>query len=333
MGHPLSIVRLPLQSSLIVVCLLHAAGFCAAQGVTLHEKEGAIEVRHHGELFTRYVYNDTPKPILYPVLGPGGVPMTRDFPMRRDSPGEARDHVHHRSLWFAHGDVNGVDFWLEGPGKGTIRHERFDPLVGTTDAAPGAATLTAHSAWVGPDERVVCRETRWMTFRAEPSKRRIDLRIMLSAGDEPLVFGDTKEGTMALRVRPELRLTPDRERGGLPKVFGNAVNSEGLTGGGVWGQPARWVDYYAEIEGRPVGVAVFDHPSNLRHPTRWHAREYGLFAANPFGLHDFAGRPEGEGRHEVPARGSITFRYRYVFHEGDPKAAGIESDYSDWAAN
>jgi hypothetical protein len=109
------------------------------------------------------------------------------------------------------------------------------------------------------------------------------------------------------------------------------VNSEGERNATAWGRPARWVDYSGTIDGKPVGIAVFDHPGNLRHPTRWHARGYGLFAANPFGLHDFAGEPRGSGSHTIPDGGTLRLRYRFVFHEGDAEHAGIERRWREWA--
>jgi NADH:ubiquinone oxidoreductase subunit len=111
------------------------------------------------------------------------------------------------------------------------------------------------------------------------------------------------------------------------------VNSEGQRDADAWGKAARWVGYWGTVEGKDVGISILDHPKNLRHPAHWHARDYGLFAANPFGLHDFTGAPPGSGDHVIPDGGTLTLRYLLVFHEGDAEAAGIEPRWRAWSAD
>ena len=116
-------------------CVLLAAGLClggalaAADGpaVTVKELDGKLRVEIGGQLFTEYILKGFAKPILYPVMGPGGVPMTRNYPMSKVA-GEASDHVHQKSMWFTHGDVNGVDFWAEGK---DIRYRNREILIET----------------------------------------------------------------------------------------------------------------------------------------------------------------------------------------------------------
>ena len=86
-------------------------------------------------------------------------------------------------------------------------------------------------------------------------------------------------------------------------------------------------------ERRPetVGIAIFDHPSNPRHPTWWMARSYGYVGANPFGIHAFEGKPKGTGDFRIKSGESATFRYRFVFHEGDPDQAKIAERYARYA--
>jgi hypothetical protein len=205
-------------------------------------------------------------------------------------------------------------------------HDRFGPFA---SGLPGK--MTTFSNWVAPSGDVVCRESRVMLFDVADDRRTIELRITLHAAEGPITFGDTKEGTMAMRTHPKLRLTADPERGGIERVFGQAVNSEGVRGMEVWGKRARWVDYSADIDDRSVGIAVFDHPTNPRHPTWWMARDYGLVGANPFGSHEMAGRPRGEGRMEVAEGNQIDFRYLYVFHSGDAEEAAVARLYDQWS--
>jgi hypothetical protein len=305
--------------SSLVLLVLWAMTDLAAGQVTIEPREDRYIVKIDGELFTQYIFKGYDKPILYPLIGPHGIPMTRNWPMAEAAPGEAKDHPHHKSLWFAHGDVNGIDFWAEGEGKGTVARGNYHFI--TSGGESDRASVRTVYEWRASDGRPICMEDRVVVFHHD---KRLDFQVRLYVpkkfGD--VTFGDTKEGTMAIRTRPELEI-----RNGA-----TAVNSEGVTGREIWGKRAKWVDYSGVVDGRTVGVAIFDHPANPRHPTWWHARDYGLIAANPFGLHDFEkGQPRGAGDLKIPAGASITFRYRFVFHEGDAQAAGIAKMYEEYA--
>jgi hypothetical protein len=177
----------------------------------------------------------------------------------------------------------------------------------------------------------VLSDTRTLRFSVVPGCRVIDWQIELNASHGPVTFGDSKEGSMAIRTRPELQLATSSQRGAT-LAKGQAVNSEGVRGTAIWAKRADWVDYWAEVEGKTIGVAIFDHPDNLRHPTWWHAREYGLISANPFGIHDFEqGKPADSGNFTITGGQSVTLRYRFVFHEGDPESAKIEELYEQYA--
>lgn len=317
--------------AMIAAHAAHAA--VIPQQVQLVEKDDRIVVSLGGQPFTEYVFRGHAKPILFPVLGPGGVPMTRSWPIVKDVAGEPHDHPHHESMWFMHGKVNGVDFWLHKPdanhGGRTPRVEQ--EAVVRCESGP-AGILETRNRWVAADGTVVCSDTRRIEFAGDEHARTIDFTITLHADHGPLTFGDTKEGSMAIRVRPELQ---PRDQNGSRGAAGTIVNSAGQKNDDAWGKPACWVDYSGPAPGpdgqqRVVGVAAFDHPANLRHPTNWHARDYGLFAANPFGLHDFTGAPAGAGDHRLAAGESLTLRYRFVFHEGDATTARIEQRYHDW---
>ena len=145
---------------------------------------------------------------------------------------------------------------------------------------------------------------------------------MASEGD--VLFGDTKEGTMAIRMAPALRL-----RGKV--AAGEVRNSEGVTGKAVWGKRARWIDYRGPIDGATVGIALFDHPKNHGQPCRWHARDYGLLAANPFGVHHFEGKPKGAGGLELKKGSQLRLRYRFLFHDGELSAEELEKRWARWA--
>ena len=161
-----------------------------------------------------------------------------------------------------------------------------------------------------------------MTFVPDPKLRIIDFQITLTAAADSVKFGDTKEGAFAIRLAE-----PFTERKG-----GKMVNADGRAGMlQVWGKRSNWVDYTAEVEGERLGVAMFDHPSNPRHPTYWHARDYGLFALDPFGQNAFDPSQE-ESKWTLSKGQKTTFRWRVVIHPGDAESGKVGELYKDYAA-
>jgi len=313
--------RLSLRAAVVAWTVLVGAR-AAASGLSigLEQLDDRVRVTIDGALFTEYRHGGPgrTKPILAPVVGPGGLPLTRSWPVGPRRDGEPDDHPHHESLWFAHGDVNGHDFWT-GRAGARIEHVAIDRAAG--------GEIEARCRWLAPDGTVVCSDRRTMRFSADVTSRAIDHEITITADHGPVVFGDTKEGTMALRVRPELAV---KTAAGGPPATGHYVSATGESDGAVWGRPAAWLDLSGTLADRVLGVACFDHPANPRHPTTWHARDYGLFAANPFGRHDFTGAPPGDGRLELAAGESLVLRHRWLFHEGDAAAAGVPERFAAW---
>ena len=320
---------------LYLLCALLAslAGGCAQSSsrapsppaVRLTPLPDRVRVEIHGQLFTEYFFKDVPKPYCHPLHGPGGLVMTRHWPMQ-EAPGEDRDHPHHRGFWYAHGSVNGLDFWTEGANRGRIVHESFAQI----ESGPHTGVLHTRNRWVGPDGRTVCTDERTLRFYATPDSARVfDFEITLHASHGPLTFGDTKEGTLAVRVAETMRVRPNKANAGQPP--GRILTSEGHRDTDAWGKRAAWCDYSGLVEGRLVGLAIFDHPDNPRHPTWWHVRDYGLFAANPFGRHDFENlKDPTAGNLVLPAGGQVTFRYRFYLHDGDAARARVAEQYASW---
>lgn len=250
-----------------------------------------------------------PRPVLYPIYGPDGTKMTRDFPFSKDTKGEAHDHPHHQSLWYGHGNVNGVNFWHLGKGKGTIRQ--------TGRAVEGNTIWMSHN-WNDPDGKRVCSDLRTMRFSTLPDgSRMIEFSIKIMTSGSDVTFGDTKEGTMAIRSNPNLRIDKGAQ----------AINSAGDRGKSIWGKAAKWVNYQNDDS----GFAIFDHPTNPRHPTTWHARDYGLVAANPFGASHFSGAKPDTGNFVIKKDDQANFHYAFVFHRGKKDKEGIEKIYADWS--
>lgn len=315
---------------LLAVALLAPFTFTlrAASDAKVTRSDDRVRVELGGQLFTEYVFKGAPRPYFYPVLAADGMQLNRDFPMK-NVPGEDQDHPHHRSLWFTHGAVNGVDFWAEGKGKGTIVTESVE-----ASAKGSVATVTSRSKWVAVDGVVHCTDETTVRLSAIPEGRQIDWEVTIKApADKPAVFGDTKEGSMAMRLA-QWFLPPHEVKKQVVPGDGHIVNAEGVTDGKTWGKKSNWVDYYAPKNGKVYGVAMFDNPKNPRFPTWWHVRDYGLFAANPFGQHDFESIKDNPkaGDLTIPAGGSATFRYRIILHMGDEKTAKIADLYKAYAA-
>jgi hypothetical protein len=282
------------------------------------EEEHAIAVRFGDELFTKVHYDAAPRPYLYPLLGPGGVPVTRGWP-QEEREDEARDHPHHTSFWFAHGNVNGVDFWHPQSDHGGVIE--FTGRLKELLQRGKLMRLRHEYKWKDKQGTELLHERRTTLLGGEEDQRWVDMKFELTALQDEVTFGDTKEGTFALRMHPNLRLKGD-------VANGKAVNATGVTGKAVWGKRAAWVHYQGEVDGASIGLAIFEHDGNFRHPTWWHAREYGLVGANPFGVHDFERGPAGEGDHVLEKGETLVLQYRVWIHAGhktpEEVAAGFE---------
>ncbi|MFQ6035850.1 MAG: DUF6807 family protein [Sedimentisphaerales bacterium] len=290
-------------------------------GVKITDLGEKLKVQIDGELFTEYNFKDGPFPYFYPVIGPTGVNITRHWPIKEglDEGNDKLDHPHHRSLWYTHGEVNGHDFWSGKNDK--IVHDKFLQVI----SGSKVGVIKSQNKWVSADGQIVCTDTRTHRFYNRPEGQIMDFEVTIHASHGDVTLGDTKEGSMAIRLAPTLRV-----EGNVGK--GHIINSEGHQDKQAWGKRAAWCDYYGPLNGQTVGVAIFDHPDNPRHPTWWHVRTYGLFAANPFGVHNFEEKPKGTGDLTIKAGDSVTFRYRFYFHKGDYKQAKVAEFYHEYAA-
>ena len=307
---------------------------CAAQeAVAIAVQKSQIDVSIGGKPFTTYYVGDAvAKPYLMPLRSAQGTIVTRGYPVGNEVPPgaehESSFEPHQRPLYFAHGNIDGLDYWGE-EAFAKYFHEHARQAYGRMtlekiDEARGGASgvIQAEFKLLAPSGRVIGEETQAFTFRGDDRTRVIDCEFTLHATHGPLTLGDTKEGTFGIRVINDLDSPP-----------GHMVNSAGAQGEkAIWGKRADWVDYYGTVAGEAVGIAVLDHPKSFRHPTTWHARGYGLFAANPFGLRDFTHDPGQDGSWTIPERKSLTFRYRVIIHHGDYREANIAEAYQKYEA-
>lgn len=318
-----------------VACIISATALPGQ--VELKRLPDRVRVEIDGSLFTEYIFKGADRPYCYPVLATDNTPLTRDFPMKANT-GDDDDHPHHRSVWLAHSRVNGIDFWNEGKSggdtpKGKIVH---DALLETAGGPVGR--LRARDRWVAPDGTVFCTVDSTLSFRTAPLGRMLDYEITFHApANAPIHIGDNKDGFMAIRIAQWMTMPHKLDKKGATERNtggeGHIVTSQGDRDNAAWGKRGAWCDYHAARNGKTYGIALFDHPQNLRHPTWWMARGYGLFAANPFGWHDYEPKttPPQAGDHTVPAKGSLTLRYRLYFHFGDEKEAQVAERYLEYA--
>jgi hypothetical protein len=268
-----------------------------------------------------------------PLRTASGIVISRNFPVvntvteaDRKSPSF---EPHQRPLYFGHGDIDGLNFWAEqafAPYYHNHSQEAYGrmSLIKIDEAAgnAGRATIAASFNLLAPSGRVIAEETQTFAFQGDNHARIVDCEFVVHANHGPVTFGDTKEGTFALRLGPALSAPHDHMR-----------NSKGAEGEpAIWGKPAGWVEYSGVVSGKPVSVAVFDSPRSFRHPTTWHARAYGLLAANPFGWREFTKDPSKDGSWTVPEGQSITFRYRVVIdetHLSPQQLATLYQQYSE----
>jgi hypothetical protein len=324
------VIRLAPVTGVAVLCSTIAIGAV----VTLERLPHEIKIDIDGKPFTTYYFDpETAKPYLMPLRTASGLVVTRGFPVRNDvsmgDPKGSSFEPHQRPLYFGHGDLDGLDFWQEpvfDKYYSDHGHQAYGHMVlknGEAVSATGdSAQIKAEFALNDPSNRVIAEETQQFKFHGDESTRLVDCEFVLHATAGPLDIGDTKEGTFALRLAAELS-APDVQMS----------NSNGAQGEkAIWGKRADWVDYTGTIGGKRVDVAIFDSPRSFRHPTTWHARAYGLFAANPFGAREFTGDPKQDGSWTVPEGESVTFRYRVLIHEGAFGADEIRAAYESYAS-
>lgn len=316
----------------------------AADPVSAKKIDGIIEFKVGDAVFTKYhVGKDVAKPYFYPIAAPNGAVVTRGWPMVKGLPDETTDHVHQKSAWFCHGDVipeglelkersadkrvHGVDFWAETPGHGVIACvEVGEPKQVSADHV----LVPTRNEWRAPDGTKLLDETRVIHVHSLPAGRLIVIDVDLHATVCPITFGDTKEGSMGIRVNDSIRASKGKESGA-----GTMVNAAGQKGEKeAWGQEAAWVDYFGPIAGKTAGIAVFDDPENM-HKSAWHARGYGLVAANPFGRGK-SGFPSRKGRDDLVklAKGEhLKLRYGIYAHDGDTAAGHVTDAYKTFSSS
>jgi len=316
--------------------------------VTNRPAERRVDISIDGQPFTSYIYPQSfEKPVLYPIRSAAGLLITRGYPLD-PRPGERADHPHHVGHWFNYGDVNGYDFWGNSsetaanlkPKTGVIVQKSITRAAG--DEKSGELSVTAD--WVIPDGSVLLREQTRFVFAGAPGVRTIDRTTTWTAGDKALTFNDTKEGAFGIRVARSLDspvqqrdsfVGADGKRGPARAddnvgVTGRYLGSDGKAGDAVWGTTGPWMSLSGSVDGKPVTIAILNHPSSTNYPTYWHARGYGLFAANPVGRHAYDPTQPERVLTLEPGK-SATFRFRILIRDAKLGRDDLEKEQSAFA--
>lgn len=350
--------------------LLPLLALLLASSAALHAADSTFAINHdahgvtvsvNGQPFASYVIDQANKPYLWPVYGPTGKAMTRAFPMQ-EIPGESkvqRDHPHHRGILFGHESMGtsawsfpekwdgitggekvtgGSDTWherrtfeeyMENP-KNALRGKQRMPMLGRiahkefteVKAAGDRAVIAEVCEYLDPAGKRYLTEYRRLTFRATGDTRSIDFDQDFVATDGPAKLEDRKDAGLSIRVPASMAV--DSKQGG------QIVTSEGAKDGDAWSKAAKWCDYHGPVEGEHLGIAMLNHPSSYRYPTRWHVRSYGLFTANPFAVRDFD-KTQPNTPTLLKAGERLSLRHRFVFHRGDAQAGKIEDAWTAYA--
>jgi hypothetical protein len=310
-----------------------------------------VDVFVDGEPFTSYIWPDTlKKPVLFPLYAAGGIVVTRGWPLEPRA-GERTDHPHHVGFWFNYENVNGVDFWNNSTALPAAQQAKMGHIVQRrivkTVSGEHRGELEVETDWIMPDQKPILHEDTDFIFRGGAGWRMVDRITTLTALDKPVVFKDSKDGLIGLRVRreleqPETDAVTYTDASGRPTtvksmstngVTGLYTSSEGKTGDAVWGTRGRWTMLTGTVddEGRPLGITVimFDHPGNPGFPTYWHARGYGLFAANPLGEAVFS-KDKTPLNFTIQPKQSATFRYRLMIDHAKGSPFEAEAYYQQF---
>lgn len=329
-----------LQPGRAIVLLLALSLLCTANTfsqkmteahLTKDEQEQRIDVWFDDELFTSFHYDGAgEKPVLYPIVSAGGKKITRHHtadPMA----GERVDHPHHIGLWLNYGDVNNIDFWNNSRQKAAKNPSKFGWIKVTEKPKLKKNELTYTADWQTHQGDVLLKEKTTLIFRQTASNSREIIRTTTLTARTTVNLNDNKEGLLGLRLTRALEHPTEKpvllsKSDGTPReeavldntnVTGRYTSPEGPTGSDVWGTRAPWMSLSGIVSGENINVTIFDHPDNPGYPTYWHARAYGLFAANPLGQKVFS---KGDQSLDLSLETdeSVTFTYMVQIENSAP---------------
>ncbi len=298
----------------------------------LRSGKDKVNVQVGGRPFTSFLYPDSlEKPVLYPVHAANGTIVTRGFPLD-PQPGDPTDHPHHVGIWFTFENVNGLDFWNNSYAIPKEKRHlygwiRTNSVIVKSGSKKGS--ISYHANWTNQQKNVLLEESTQLEFSGTAHRRIID-RVTVLKADTTILFTDAKDGMYGIRLAHALQIPTNKDqefkddkgnvtvvKGGTDIIAnGNYVTSEGRQGDDAWASRGKWCKVYGKLGNDSISITIIDHPGNPNYPTFWHARGYGLFAANPLGEKIFTNGKTFKNL-QLKKGESVTFRFRIVIHEGD----------------
>lgn len=307
---------------------------------TIKRMGNMLEFKVGDHAVGQYLFDPSqPRPHFHPLYSLESKPLTRAFPMQKDVPGETKDHVHHRGCWVGHQIVMlaakeegqkpiNANFWAEAvnPAQQQLG-KQICTKVEEAHNGPGHAWVVTNNTWQTASGTKILVEKRTLHLVSLGGAHLVIFDIDFHASEGDITFGDEKDGFMAIRVADVM--AEKSKKGGLLE---NAEGKQHMGSGdnkdrkGCWGLRSAWVDYSGVVEEKPVGVALLDHPRNPI-PACWHARDYGLLTANPFGRKG-SKFPDAQGDvAKLKAGEHMTFRYGVLIHAGNAQAGKVAEHY------
>jgi hypothetical protein len=286
----------PKKAFLALAAALSLSASAAERALDWQATDTSLALRNGSNTVWELVFDPRqPKTYFHPLATLDGTVLTAFRPP---------DHVWHRGLWWSWKFINGLNYWEED--KQTGRSQGVNELTAakiTTNADYSARAELAIS-YHPPDQPPVLTEARILAISA-PDERgcyRIDWTSVFTAGDAPVKLDRTppaKKGGVSWGgyAGLSLRFPP----GIKDWAFLNSAGHQGAAEGNS--EPARWVDF----SGPAAGIAVFDHPANLRHPSPWYLNEQ-LPYFSPALLYN---EPL-----ELAPKQELKLRYRILVHPG-----------------
>lgn len=307
-------MRYCIRRSLCVCFLvLFVAGTASAQRprLTFTPSDDRVVIKVDDKPIASYVYHDKliPRPYFAHIKSPDGIQVTRNHPPQK---GDRDDHATmHPGIWLAFGDLGGADFWRN---KAQVKHVKF---IQPPSSERNMGSFIQQKRYVRPDNSVVCDEEFRFAIRADKKGYFFIFESIFSSKKE-FSFGDQEEMGLGVRVA-----TPLNEISG-----GQLLDSTGRNGAkAIWSNPADWCDYSGVVDGKKVGMTIMCHPTNFRE-SWFHARNYGLAAANAFGR---AAMKKGEASKVIVKPGE-TLRLRYaVWVHTDVNVESIKNVYKGYS--
>jgi len=281
--------------------------------------EGSLALLNQGRVVWRFNFDKKDgKPYFHPVCLADGTELTWHRPP---------DHPWHYGLWFSWKFINGLNYWEEDPKTGLSQGRTEIESVKTEPHDDYSADIVMRLGYHPPAQPTVVTE-RCRLHVSRPDENgwyRIDWSSEFSAGGKDVLFDRTpisgeKDGkSWGGYAGLSVRLAKD--------ISGwQVIDSESRKDLNIHGQKARWLNFSGTAANKTAGIAIFDHPGNLRHPSPCFVI---MDPKMPFGY--FSPALLFNEPYTLPAGKSLTLRYRVLIHPGRISKELLEREWKSFS--